>query len=215
MLYERIRSMSDGCCETGIDPARLHRRQRRVLTIVLLINVATFLMMVAASLLSGSSSLLSGTLDNFGDAVTYALSFAVVGASGRLKARVALFKGAMILTGAFAVAAQIVWRLLHPATPIVETMGVAAFLNLGANLVCLRLLTPHRSTDINMASVWECSRNDVVEGLAVIVTAGAVWFTSSAWPDLIVAIVLLIVFLRSALRVLGASWQELRSFRAA
>jgi Co/Zn/Cd efflux system component len=207
--------MSDSCCETGIDPGLLHRNQRRVLTIVLLINVATFIMMVAASVLSGSSSLLSGTLDNFGDAVTYALSFAVVGAPGRLKARVALFKGAMILTAALAVAAQIIWRLLHPETPIVETMGTAAFLNLGANLVCLRLLTPHRISDINMASVWECSRNDVVEGLAVIVTAGAVWFTGSVWPDLIVAIVLLIVFSRSALRVLGASWHELRSFRTA
>lgn len=207
--------MSDSCCEAGIDAARLQKRQRRVLTIVLFINAATFLLMVAASLLSGSSALLSGTLDNFGDAVTYALSFAVVGASGRAKARVALFKGAMILTGALAVAAQIVWRLMHPETPIVETMGAAAFLNLGANLVCLRLLTPHRNTDINMTSVWECSRNDVVEGLAVIATAGAVWLTRSAWPDLIVAIVLLMVFLRSALRVLGASWHELQGSEGA
>jgi len=73
--------VSDGCCEGGIDAGALEMRQRRVLIHVLIINAATFVMMVAASLFSGSSSLLSGALDNLGDAVTYALSLAVVGAT--------------------------------------------------------------------------------------------------------------------------------------
>jgi Co/Zn/Cd efflux system component len=95
--------MSD-CCSCDVDTRALAIRQRRVLLIVLGINVATFVMMVAASVLSGSSALLSGTLDDFGDAVTYALSFAVVGASAAAKARVAFFKGLMILVAATAVA---------------------------------------------------------------------------------------------------------------
>src|SRR5688500_5063892 len=167
--------MSD-CCNCEVDTRALATRQRRVLLAVLCINVVTFVMMVAASLLSGSSALLSGTLDNFGDAVTYGLSFAVVGASATAKARVAFFKGLLILGAAVAVAAQIAWRVTYPETPIVETMGTAAVLNLIANAVCLRLLTPYRTGDLNMSSAWECSRNDAIEGAAVIVTAGAVWF---------------------------------------
>jgi Co/Zn/Cd efflux system component len=129
--------MSDGCnCE--VDTQALAARQRSVLLMVLAINVVTFVMMVGASFLSGSSALLSGTLDNFGDAITYALSFAVVGAVARAKARVAFFKGLMILGAAFAVAIQIVWRGTHPEVPIVETMGIAAVLNLAANAVCRR-----------------------------------------------------------------------------
>lgn len=197
------------CCQNPLETGRLETSQRRVLVAVLIVNAATFVMMVAASVMSGSSSLLSGALDNFGDAVTYALSFAVVGASARAKARVALFKGLMILTAALAVAAQIGWRLLDPATPIVGTMGAAAVLNLAANLVCLKLLTPYREGDVNMASAWECSRNDVMEGLAVMVTAAAVWLLDSGWPDLAVAMALLLMFLRSAIRVLGRSWREL------
>jgi Co/Zn/Cd efflux system component len=187
----------------------LQKRQRRVLVIVLALNATTFLMMVAAAILSHSSSLLSGALDNFGDAVTYALSFAVIGATIAAQARVAMFKGIMIAGAALAVALQIGWRTLHPETPIFETMGVAALLNLGANLVCLRLLTPYRRGDLNMASAWECSRNDVIEGVAVIMTAAAVWVFDSAWPDLIVAVALLIVFLRSAVKVIGAAWRSL------
>jgi len=84
--------MSDSCCQVQIDAGALEARQRRVLIFVLAINAVTFFMMITAASLSGSSSLLSGALDNFGDAVTYALSLAVIGATCAAKARVALFK---------------------------------------------------------------------------------------------------------------------------
>jgi len=198
------------CCDCEVDTRALATRQRRVLLVVMIINLATFVMMTAASVLSGSSALLSGTLDNLGDAVTYGLSFAVVGASATAKARVALFKGLMILAAAGAVAFQIGWRVLHPEVPVVVTMGAASLLNLGANLWCLRLLTPFRSGDLNMASAWECSRNDVFEGGAVVLTAAGVWALDSGWPDVVVASVLLVMFLRSAGRVLTSAMRTLR-----
>ena len=113
--------MADSCC-AGLDAAALKAGQRRVLRQVLVINVVTFLMMVGGSLVSGSSALLSGTLDNLGDALTYAMSLAVVGASCSAKARVALLKGLFISAAAIAVAVQIGWRILHPETPLVEPM---------------------------------------------------------------------------------------------
>lgn len=202
--------MSDHCCEHGLDTRDLEHRQRKVLLFVLVINVATFVLMVAASLLSGSSSILSGALDNFGDALTYALSFAAVGAGNVAKARVALVKGALILLAALAVAAQIAWRLLHLDVPVVETMSIAAALNLAANIACLWLLTPHRSEDVNMASVWECSRNDVYDGVAVILATAGVWLFTSPWPDILVAAGLMILFARSGMRVLANARRELQ-----
>lgn len=203
--------MSDSCCGKAIDVQALQARQKRVLILVLAINAATFVMMVAAALHAGSSSLLSGGLDNLGDALTYALSLAVVGASATAKARVAVFKGLLILAAAVAVAAQIAWRLRHPEAPLFETMGAAALLNLGANLICLRLLSPYREGDVNMASAWECSRNDVWEGFAVLAAALGVWMFQAGWPDLVVAVALLAMFLRSAVRVLRAALAGLRS----
>ncbi len=198
------------CCDCEIDTRALATRERRVLLIVTAINVATFAMMVAAASFSGSSVLLSGALDNFGDAVTYALSFLVVGATATAKARVALFKGVMILAAAVAVMIQIGWRVANPGVPIFEAIGVAGILNLGANSICLWLLMPYKTGDINMSSAWECSRNDVLEGLAVIVTAAAVWALDSGWPDLVVAAVLLALFLHSASRVVGNAVRALR-----
>lgn len=203
--------MSDSCCQSPIDASALQSRQRRILIIVLVINATTFSMMVFAAMISASSSLLSGALDNFGDALTYALSLMVVAASDAAKARVALFKGILILGAALAVAFQIGWRILHPETPVFESMGIAALLNLAANLLCLRLLTPYREGDVNMSSAWECSRNDMSEGIAVIAAALAVWAFESGWPDLVIAVGLLVLFLRSAARVLRGAWQELHS----
>ena len=207
--------MSECCgCGKTLDVAALQSRQRRALWWVLAINVATFAMMLGAAWYSHSASLLSGSLDNLGDALTYALSLAVVGASLAAKARVALFKAALILAAALAVAAGIGWKLLHPQLPLFESMGAAALLNLGANLVCLRLLWPHRQGDINLASAWACSLNDVYEGAAVIAASVAVWAFGAGWPDLLIAAALLLLFLRSAWRVARAAWKELGQVEA-
>ncbi|AVJ33942.1 MULTISPECIES: cation transporter [Stenotrophomonas] len=205
------------CCGCGktLDVAAMQARHRRVLWIVLLINLATFLMMVGASWYSHSSSLLSGALDNLGDAATYLLSLLVVGAGVAVKARVALFKGVLILAAAVAVAVQIGWRLAHPQVPLFESMGLAALLNLAANGFCLWLLTPYRNDDVNLASAWECARNDIFEGVSVVLAAGLVALFGAGWPDLLVAIALLVVFLRSALRVLRIAMTELRASRIA
>lgn len=203
--------MADSCCGTVVDVEKLHARQRHILYVVLAINAITFVMMLVASIQSRSTSLLSGGLDNLGDAITYALSIAVVGAGVRAKARVALVKGVLILAAAIAVGAQIVLRLVHPGLPIFETIGVIGALNLLANLVCLALLNPYRGGDVNMSSAWECSRNDVAEGIAVLAAAGGVWVFGAGWPDLLIGSALLLIFLRSAVRIFRNGLTELRT----
>lgn len=203
--------MSDcSSCGKVVDVAAMEDSQRRTLKIVLGINLATFVMMMGAAWFSRSSSLLSGGLDNLGDSLTYAVSLAVVGSSLQTKAKVAFLKGLLILGAAIAVAAQIVWRLQNPGVPVFEAMGLAGVLNLAANAFCLWLLTPHRNGDINLSSAWECSRNDIYEGFAVLLAAFAVWVFGTGWPDLVIASALLLMFLRSASRVLRGAWRELR-----
>lgn len=203
--------MSKSCCQCEIDVQALEAKQCQTLRVVLGINLVTFLLMMAAAIHARSSSLISGGLDNFGDAVTYALSLTVVGASQRAKAKVAMVKAGLILAAAITVAIQIGWRLAHPAVPLFETIGVAGLLNLGANAFCLYLLSPYRHGDVNMTSAWECSRNDVWEGFAVLAAAAGVWAFGAGWPDLIIAAALLLLFSRSALRVFQAAWAGLRS----
>jgi len=197
--------MSCGC------PDALQSRQRGTLQIVLGINAVMFLIIVVAALYGKSTALLADSLDNLGDALTYGLSLYAVSRGAAVKAKVALFKGGLIFLGASAVAAQIVYKLFVPSVPLFEVMGVFSLLGLLANGVCLLLLTRHRDEDVNMSSVWECSRNDIASNLAVFVAAGAVWLTDSSWPDTVVALGLVWLLLRSAFRVIGSARAELRA----
>ncbi len=197
------------CCNDECGLEILRERQSGTLKAVLTINAVMFFVIVGAGLYAGSTALLSDSLDNLGDAVTYALSLYAVGLGARTKARVALFKGLLILLAAFVVIGQIGFKLLHPAVPVFEMMGIFSLLGLAANGACLALLWRHRNEDINMNSVWECSRNDIASNLAVLLAAAGVWAMASGWPDLVVASCLVILFLRSAARVLSAARTEL------
>jgi Co/Zn/Cd efflux system component len=198
------------CCEDkGCAVDALRERQAGMLKIVLAINAVMFVVEAAGGYLASSTALLSDSLDNLGDALTYGLSLYVVARSDRAKARVALFKGALIAAAALAVVAQIVYRLFVPSTPMFEAMGSIAILALAANVACLALLWRHRGDDVNMSSVFECSRNDIASNLAVIAAAAAVGRLGSGWPDLLVAIALAALLLTSAARVLQRARREL------
>jgi len=200
----------DGCCETGAGP-EFQRRQRGTLLWVLAINALMFFVIVAGALVGRSTALLSDSLDNLGDALTYGLSFYAVSRGRRVKAKVALFKGGLIALAALGVGGQILARALNPVLPLFEAMGAFSLLALGANLLCLYLLWRHRHEDLNMSSVWECSRNDIVCNLSVFAAAGAVWLSGSGWPDLLVATALMLYLLRSSLRVIASARKELRA----
>lgn len=200
-----------GCCDNDCSLDRLRERQRGTLHIVLGINAVMFLVIVVAALYAHSSALLADSLDNLGDAITYALSLYAVSKGTRVKAKVALFKGGLIFLAACTVAAQVIYKLFVPSMPVFEIMGTFSLLGLIANGTCLFLLWRHRHEDVNMNSVWECSRNDIASNLSVFVAAGAVWLSSSAWPDTVVALGLVWLLLRSALRVISSALTELRS----
>ena len=95
--------------------------------------------------------------------------------------------------------------------PLFEVMGIFSLLGLIANSLCLFLLWRHRNEDVNMSSVWECSRNDIASNLSVFIAAGAVWFTASGWPDIVVALGLVWLLIRSAIRVISSALAELRT----
>jgi Co/Zn/Cd efflux system component len=202
--------MTDCCSDKDCAIEELKARQSATLKIVLAINAVMFVVELTSGLLARSKALLADSLDNLGDALTYGLSLYAVSRGARSKAKVALFKGGLILAAGLFVLGQVIYGVLHPGVPVFETMGIVSLVALGANAACLALLWKHRSEDVNMSSVWECSRNDIASNVAVFVAAGVVWLTQSGWPDLLVGLALACLFLRSAINVTASALRELR-----
>jgi len=202
--------MTDCCSDKECAIEALKARQSTTLKIVLAINAVMFVVELASGLLARSTALLSDSLDNLGDALTYGLSIYAVERGARSKAKVALFKSGLILAAGVFVLGQVIYGVLHPGVPVFEAMGIVSLIALAANGACLALLWKHRAEDVNMSSVWECSRNDIASNVSVFIAAGAVWMTQSGWPDLVVGFALACLFLRSAVRVSASALRELR-----
>ena len=197
------------CCDNNCVVEALQKRQRGTLIKVLWINAIMFIVIAIAAFYGKSTALLSDSLDNLGDALTYGLSLFAVSKGPSTKARVALFKGGLIFIAASFVVAQIIYRFINPVIPSYEVMSTFSIAGLVANGVCLFLLWRHRNEDVNMSSVFECSRNDIASNLSVILAAIGVWFFESGVPDIIIAILLAAILLSSSARVIKSALFEL------
>ena len=201
----------DSCCTGKVSSVELLReRQRATLWIVLILNAAMFIVEFVSGLLAGSVALLADSLDMLGDALVYGFSIYVISQSSIWKARAAMVKAVIMgLFGMF-VFGQVVYKLIWPETPAFEAMGAVGALALAANAVCFALLWRHRAADINMRSVWICSRNDLIANALVMFAALVVWLVASPWPDIVVGTLICVVFFRSAYLVCQEARAEMR-----
>ena len=190
----------------GVDP-----NYKRILWAVIFINAAMFFVEMSAGKLAGSQALQADALDFLGDALTYGLSLAVIGMSLKVRSIAALLKGLSLLFMGLWVFGSTVYQIFILGVPQAEVMGAIGLLALAANMASVLLLMRFKDGDANVRSVWLCSRNDAIGNVAVMVASAAVWLTASAWPDLLVAIIMAGLFLRSAQLILVQAWQELRS----
>ena len=202
----------DCCAHKGkeLEQLALHASQKRVLLAVLLINAVMFVLEFGAGLIAGSAALMADSADMFGDALVYGLSLYALSRSGRWKAGVALAKGGFILLLCVGVLADVVIKVGTGVPPSSTLMLIFGWLALAANLICLRLLWRFRAQDVNMSSTFECSRNDALSNIGVLIAAGAVALSHSPWPDIIVGVAIAIILLRSSIRVIGSALPKLR-----
>jgi cation diffusion facilitator family transporter len=195
------------CCEMIADvPAR----QRRVLQVVLYINAAMFLVEFGAGLLAGSTALLADSVDMLGDALVYGFSLYVVSRGSVWQARASLLKGTVMAVFGLGVLLEAIQKIVRGIVPAAGLMGGIGLIALAANVVCLFLLWRRRGDDINMRSAWLCSRNDVMADVGVLIAAGGVALTGSAWPDIAVGLLIATMFVTSAISIVGEARRALR-----
>jgi Co/Zn/Cd efflux system component len=82
------------------------------------------------------------------------------------------------------------YRLLVLNQPEAELMGVLGVIALVVNVAAAAVLLPHRQGDANVRAVWLFSRNDALGNIAVVMAARLVAWTGTAWPDLVVAVII-------------------------
>jgi Co/Zn/Cd efflux system component len=184
---------------------------KRILWAVIAVNAGMFFVEMAAGQLAGSKALQADALDFLGDAMTYGISLAAIGASIAVRTNAALFKAFTLFAMGLWVAGSTIWNVVFIGVPEAHIMGLVGFMALTANVVSVLLLMKYKDGDANVRSVWLCSRNDAIGNVAVMFAALGVWGTASGWPDLIVAGVMAGLFLNSATQIVRQALAEKRA----
>lgn len=204
------KQIKDDCDDLPKDLSHITPAYRRALWIVVLLNAGYGIAEMVGGFLADSQALKADALDFLGDGSITLLGLLAIGWSLRWRARSALIQGIFLGAMGVAVLANTAYRVLVLHTPEAELMGILGFVALVINIVAVIILLPHRSGDANVRSVWLFSRNDALGNLAVVIAAGFVFWTGTAWPDLIAAAVIASLFLQSSWSIIKDARNDLK-----
>ncbi len=212
--YQVDRLQTDSDTPGAAVPPVVPAAYRRALWIVVALNVGYGVIEVVGGFLSDSQALKADALDFLGDGLISFLGLLALGWPLRRRAQAALLQGLFLGALGIGVLVTTAYRVLVQRQPEAELMGAFALVALVVNVAAAAVLIPHRKIgDANARAIWLFSRNDALGNLAVVIAAGLVAWTSTPWPDLVVAVVIAGLFLHSSWSIVRDARADLRQAR--
>lgn len=202
---------TDSCgCQGDTERAERDPAYRRALWLVVLLNLGFGLIEIVGGFIAGSQALKADALDFLGDGSITFVGLLALAWSERARAKVALVQGLFLAALGLFVIGMAAWRVMNAVPPEAELMGGIGVAALAVNVAAAWILSRFREGDANVRAVWLFSRNDALANVAVIVAAGLVFWTQNAWPDLVVAAVIALLFLHSSYEIIRDARRELQ-----
>lgn len=203
--------IEDGCgCEADEERAERDPRYRRALWLVVILNIGFGLAEIVAGFIANSQALKADALDFLGDGSITFVALLALGWTAATRARVAFIQGLFLGALGLWVIGMAVWRAMNAIPPEAELMGGVGLAALAVNVVAALILARFREGDAQARAVWLFSRNDALNNIGVIIAAGLVFWLDSAWPDILVAGAIAVIFLHSAWEIMRHASGELR-----
>ncbi len=203
--------MGTSCCENvcKVELNETNKSFKKILWIALILNFLMFFVEIIFGFLSHSLSLKADAIDFLGDSANYFMTLFVLNSIIQTRAKVSLLKAAFMFSFGLWILTEAIIRFKSKELPNFITMSWIGLLALVVNAFVAFLLYKFRNGDSNMQSVWLCSRNDAIGNIAVIFASAGVFYLSSKWPDLIVAIFMAALSVNSSYKVLKLASAEL------
>ena len=204
-----------GCgCHGDTDRAAVDPAYRRALWIVVILNVGFGVIELFGGFIADSQALKADSLDFLGDGSITFIGLLALAWAASTRAKVALTQGLFLALLGVWVLGMAAWRAMNAMPPDAELMGGIGIAALAVNVAATLVLARFRdSGDAQARAIWLFSRNDAINNVAVVIAAGLVYWLQSAWPDLVVAAIIAIVFLHSAWEIIRGARRELAEER--
>lgn len=185
-----------------------NERQKRTLLIVFALNLLLFITLGIAGLVADSSALIANAVDNLSDTIVYAISWLAVGGSAQLKRGAARLSGVMLVIFAIGVLLDALRRPFFAPEPVGMTMMAMATFAAVVNLICLWLLKPLKTDDVNLRAAQTFSVNDFFSNGGILIAGALVMWTGSWIPDVVVGLVVAAVAVFGSVEILRDAKRE-------
>ena len=176
--------------------------QRRILAVVLALNLLLVALLTAAGVSADSSGLIANALDNASDSAVYVISLFAVNRSPTWKRAAATASGVLLLLFAAGVLADAARRYVVGSEPVGPMMMGASAVAAAVNLLCLVLLRRLGRSDVNLRAAETFSANDFVASGGVLAAGALVAWTGQRWPDLLVGVAVTAIAQKGGVEIL-------------
>ena len=188
---------------------------RRVVLLVMALNLGYFGVEFAVALAIGSVSLFADSIDFLEDASINFLIFVALGWSAIVRARVGMLLAGILLVPGLATLWTAWEKFNLPVAPDPVLLALTGAGALAVNLTCALLLTRYRHHSGSLTrAAFLSARNDAFANIAIIATGFVTAYTLSAWPDLIVGLAIAAVNADAAREVWEAARDEHRTAKS-
>ena len=162
---------------------------RRVIRLVVLLNLAYFGVEFAVARAIGSVSLFADSVDFLENASVNFLILVALGWSDRRRAKIGMLLAGILLIPGLATLWTAWDKFVAPTPPEPFALSVTGLGALAVNLSCALILTRFRRHSGSLTkAAFLSARNDALANVAIIAAGLLTAYTLSAWPDLIVGL---------------------------
>jgi Co/Zn/Cd efflux system component len=194
---------------------RISQGLRKVVRLVMALNLGYFGIEFAVALAIGSVSLFADSIDFLEDTSVNFLILVALGWSAAQRARVGMLLSGILLIPGLATL-WMAWEKFNlPVAPDPLPLSLAGLGALAVNLTCALMLTHYRHHSGSLTrAAFLSARNDALANAAIILTGFVTAYTLSAWPDLIVGLAIAAMNADAAREVWEAAREEHRTLQA-
>lgn len=187
-------------------------RLRRAVMIVALANLAYFGVEFSVALRIGSVSLFADSVDFLEDAWVNVLIFFALAWSARMRARVGMALAAILVLPAAATLWTVWSKVAAPVPPEPFALSLTGLGALAVNLACAFVLAGVRSHSGSLTTAaFLSARNDAAANVGIIGAGLVTMAVHSAWPDIIVGLVIAAMNADAAREVWAAAREDAKA----
>lgn len=189
--------------EQPLHSENLDHAARRIVSLVAALNLLGFVIELMVAGVIGSASLFADAADFLEDFLINFLVLAALGWSVASRQKASYWLAGLVLIPAVAALGMAGYKAVSGQPPEPWSLSVTAVGAALLNLVCAALLLRlRRGQGALVRGAWLAARNDVLANVLILLTGLVTVWWSSAWPDVIVGVIVALVNFSAAKEVL-------------